>query len=87
MSKPYYPWYLLAKQLPEKNVSLTIRIEALGGRSEKIVNREARRSVLYRFYDKDGNIVATTISNAWRWVCIQHGITEPLPEDMPVEGL
>lgn len=87
MSTPYYHWYLLAKQLPERNVSLTLRIEAWGGRSEKIVSPEARRSVQYRFYDKDNNIVATTISEAWRWVCHQHGIYKPLPEDMPQEAV
>ena len=87
MSQPYYPWYLLAKQLPPPSVGLDIRIEALGGSSETIRNPEARRSVQHRFYDRNGNLVATTISNAWRWVCHQHGITKPLPEDMPAEDL
>jgi hypothetical protein len=83
---PAYPWHQLAVHLPVRGIGLDARIKALGGSSVRLKKPDDKAGIEYEFYDKTGNIVARTISQAWYWVCVQHGITTPPAKNLALEA-
>ena len=52
----------LTKQLPHN----------LGGSAIRVHNDTG--NTVYEFRDSQGQLVTTSLSTAWRWVCTQYGI-------------